>query len=266
VLQSVALCDRLTFTPRPGPLVLTAHEPGLAVDGTNLIHRAAAVLWRALGRSGDPEGARIALVKAIPLAAGLGGGSADAAATLVGLNRVWRAGLSLPALSTLAAQLGADVPFFLVGGAAVGAGRGEELYPVEDSPRLSVLIIKPAFGVSAADAYRWLDQDRTTSTVVSEAMPSDRLDLRWPTGAVAVVNDLQAPVCRRHPEVAVILDECRRAGALAAAMTGSGSAVFGVFPADRVRPAERRLRRVGRLVIATRLCRRREAAGRLGLL
>jgi 4-diphosphocytidyl-2-C-methyl-D-erythritol kinase len=264
LLQSVALSDTLTVTARRGPFALAAGGPGVPTDETNLVSRAAAALWRALGRDGEPRDAHVKLVKQIPLAAGLGGGSADAAAALVALNVVWEGRRSRRDLARIGGTLGADVPFFLQGGTALGAGRGDEIYPVDDAARLGVVIIKPSFGVATADAYRWLDEDRAAGVADAPAVARD-VDLGWAAGPIALVNDLQGPVARRHAPVDDIVDTLAKAGALGAAMTGSGSAVFGLFPEAQAPRAARRLKRADWLVQVTRTLSRREAARRIGL-
>lgn len=264
LLQSIALSDRLTVTARPGPFVVATRASGVPVDRTNLVWRAADALWRAAGRTGDPTGVHVKLDKWIPVEAGLGGGSADAAATLVGLNTVWGLRWSTGDLARLGATLGADVPFFLRGGTALGVGRGEELYPVDDVQPLSIVVIKPSVGVSTVEAYRWCDEDRERG---GSPGPSSGLavDVGWEWGPVELVNDLQAPVAKRHPVVDEMVRACVRHGAQGAAMTGSGSAVFGVFPEGVVRRAVRGLQRPDWLVILTRTCGRAEAARHLGL-
>jgi 4-diphosphocytidyl-2-C-methyl-D-erythritol kinase len=265
VLQSIALSDTLVLTARKGPFVLATRAPGVPADRTNLVWRAAEVLWRALGRAGEPRDVHIKLEKQIPTAAGLGGGSADAAAALAGLNRLWAGGLERRDLVRLAAELGSDVPFFLHGGTALGAGRGEELYPLEDAARLGLVVIKPSFGVAARDAYRWLDEDRQTGNSPAAASV---LDIGWSHGPVSLMNDLEGPVARRHPEIAEMVGALRQEGAMGAGMTGSGSAVFGVFSEPMGRKAARQLQkqmRPDRLVLLTRTISRREAERRGGL-
>ena len=264
LLQSVALSDTLTVTARRGAFALAAGGPGVPTDETNLVSRAAAALWRALGRGGEPRDAHVKLVKQIPLAAGLGGGSADAAAALVALNVVWDGRRSRRDLARIGGTLGADVPFFLQGGTALGAGRGDEIYPVDDAARLGVVIIKPSFGVATADAYRWLDEDRAAGVADAPAASRD-VDLGWTAGPISLVNDLQGPVARRHAPVADIIDTLAKAGAMGAAMTGSGSAVFGLFPETQAPRVARRLKRADWLVQVTRTLSRREAARRMGL-
>ena len=264
LLQSVALSDTLTVTARRGPFALAAGGPGVPTDETNLVSRAAAALWRALGRDGEPRDAHVKLVKQIPLAAGLGGGSADAAAALVALNVLWEGRRSRRDLARIGGTLGADVPFFLQGGTALGAGRGDEIYPVDDAARLGVVIIKPSFGVATADAYRWLDEDRAAGVADAPAASRD-VDLGWSAGPIALVNDLQGPVARRHTPLSDIVATLGKAGALGAAMTGSGSAVYGLFPEAQAPRAARRLKRADWLVQVTRTLSRRESARRMGL-
>lgn len=265
LMQSVALFDRLTFTMRRGPFSLQTRAPGVPADPTNLVWRAADVLWRAAGRPGEPRDAHVRLEKNIPAAAGLAGGSADAAAALVGLNTLWDLRLPRRELSRLAAQLGSDVPFFLVGGTTLGAGRGDELYPLEDLAQFSVVVIKPSFGVSTADAYRWVDEDRASGLAGPDAGGRRELDLGWAAGPVALINDLQAPVARRQPRITEMVEALQREGAAAAAMTGSGSAVFGLFSESTASRAARRLHQSDWLVLVTRTLSRREAARRMGL-
>ncbi len=121
-------------------------------DESNLVWKAAASLWSALGRSGNPGDTSVTIDKVIPVQAGLGGGSADAAAALRGLGRLW-GGAPLGLLQDVASGLGADVSFFLSGGTALGLGRGEEIYPLVDMPSHAVLIVRPPFGVSTPEAY-----------------------------------------------------------------------------------------------------------------
>ena len=264
VLQSIGVSDTLVAVPTRGRFVLTSTASGVPADQTNLVWRAAEMLWRALGRAGDPQGAHLTLEKAIPVAAGLGGGSADAAAALVALNRLWGARQSRSALAQLAATLGADVPFFLLGGTALGAGRGDEMYPLSDVKRVGVVVITPAFGVATADAYQWLDEDRARD-VPAPGSAVSTVDLGWPTGPTALVNDLEAPVARRQPAIAEMIAACVRAGAMGGAMTGSGSAVFGLFSEATAPRAARRLQRPEWRVLVTRTLTRREAARRIGL-
>src|SRR4029077_16313168 len=131
---------------------------------------------------------RIVIDKRIPSQAGLGGGSSDAAASLVGLNRVWRLGLSRARLMAIAATLGADVPFFLSGGTALGLGRGDEVYPLADLPRHWIVLRVRAFGVSPAAAYSWYDSERDLSRGGSAREPQ-HVPGPWPSRAAQMIND-----------------------------------------------------------------------------
>ncbi len=264
VLQSIALHDTLTVSARRGPLGLVVGAPGVPSDRTNLVWRAAELLWRDAGRSGDPRDAHLRLEKAIPPAAGLGGGSADAAAALAGLNVIWDLRRSRRDLMRLGAELGSDVPFFFVGGTALGAGRGDEVYPLDDVARLSVVVIKPSFGVATADAYGWLDTDRAAGAR-DVRRAAREVEVGWPAGPIALENDLEGPVARRQAGVTEMVEACLSQGAIGAAMTGSGSAVFGLFAGTSAARAARRLAPPDRLVLVTRTHSRREAGRRIGL-
>lgn len=227
VFQTIELHDVVTCWAKNGPLTLKCKAPGVPLDRTNLAWRAAAGLWAALGRTGEPRDTVIAIDKAIPVEAGLGGGSADAAATLQVLARLWGGGASMAMLRDVAAGIGADVPFFLSGGTALGLGRGEEIYPLVDLPVHWIVLVRPPYGVSTAEAYSWYDEDRAAG--IREARELQILPVPWPTRAAQMINDLEPPVVRRHPEIAALKAALRDAGAVAAAMSGSGSAVFGLF-------------------------------------
>jgi 4-diphosphocytidyl-2-C-methyl-D-erythritol kinase len=201
VFQSIALHDTLTIRRARGAFVLECDDPACPTGRDNLVWHAAARVWRASGRRGLPHGVTAHLAKRIPMRAGLGGGSSDAAAAIRALARLWRVDTQRQRL--IAASLGADVPYFLEGGTALGLERGDLLFPLVDSPRAWVVVALPSFGVSTKDAFAWCDED----------------------GA----GDLEGPVSRRHPEIRRLVSALRRAGASSAAMSGSGSAVFGLF-------------------------------------
>jgi 4-diphosphocytidyl-2-C-methyl-D-erythritol kinase len=262
LLQSIGLSDTLTFTARRGPFALQTRAPGVPSDATNLVWKAAEALWRSAGRTDAPRDIHVRLDKGIPSAAGLGGGSADAAAALVGLNAVWDLRRPRKELMRIASTLGADVPFFLQGGTALCVGRGDEVYPVDDAARMGIVAIKPSFGVSTAEAYRWLDEDRQSAGTAVPGREPREVDIGWATGPVLLANDLETPVARRHPAILEMIDACVREGALAAAMSGSGSAVFGVFPESVATRAAKRLNRPDWLVLLTRTVTRQEAGRR----
>ena len=226
VFQSLDLHDTITCASRSGPITISCRTPGVPLDQTNIVWKAAAELWKELGRNGEPCDVKITIKKEIPVQAGLGGGSANAAAALLALARLW-GGAPIAFLRELAARIGADVPFFLSGGTALGLGRGEEIYPLVDMPPHWVVIVRPPYGVSTAEAYAWYDEDRAAG--LREPRELQVLPVPWPTRAAQMINDLEPPVVRRHPEIGALRTALRDAGAVAAAMSGSGSAVFGLF-------------------------------------
>jgi 4-diphosphocytidyl-2-C-methyl-D-erythritol kinase len=228
----------------------------MPLDASNLIWKAGAALWKALGRPGEMRDAVVQIDKKIPVEAGLGGGSADAAAALLALARLW-GGAPVTLLREVGATIGADVPFFLSGGTALGLGRGEEIYPLVDLPPHFVVIVRPPFGVSTAEAYAWYDEDRAAG--LREPREFQLLPVPWPTRAAQMVNDLEPPVMRRHAEIGTLKQQLRDLGATAATMSGSGSAVFGLF---RSRAAAERavkpLSRNGAKALITRTVSRAE--------
>lgn len=237
VFQSIELHDTLVCSERPGPFALKSRSTAIPLDHTNLVWIAAAALWKALGRAGDPTDTAVTIEKVVPLQAGLGGGSADAAAALLAFARLW-GGAPLTLLREIATGIGADVPFFLSGGTALGLGRGEEIYPLVDLPPHWIVIVQPAYGVSTAEAYTWYDEDRVAG--LKEQRELQVLPVPWPSRAAQMINDLEPPVVRRHPEITDIKARLKDGGAVASAMSGSGSAVFGLF---RTRPAATRMLR-----------------------
>jgi 4-diphosphocytidyl-2-C-methyl-D-erythritol kinase len=239
VFQALALHDLVHCVARPGPFAIECDAAGVPLDRSNLVWKAAQALWRSLRRSGEVSDVVVRLHKRIPPQAGLGGGSADAAATLLGLARLWRVPVRPAQLTDVGATLGADVPFFLSGGTALGLGRGDEVYPLADLPRHWIVLVIPGFGVSTLDAYAWYDAERELGHPV--ARDPQYVPGPWPSRAAQMINDLEAPTARHYPEIDQMKTALRRAGALAAAMSGSGSTVFGLFQrrSDAVAASER---------------------------
>ena len=192
----------------------------------NLVYRAAMLLKE---RASVKSGARITLVKRIPLAAGLGGGSADAAAALVGLSKLW--GLPCDTLAPLAASLGSDVPFFLGSPCALAEGRGERLTSMPLWRARHLLLLKPLLGVSSAAAYKgvkgYSEPQGDAFDLVKAIEDDDPAAMR-----MFLHNDLEGPVFALHPELRGLKAELMEAGALFSAMSGSGSTVFGVFGSE----------------------------------
>src|SRR5262245_56373350 len=161
--QALALCDSITVTKRRGPLVITCDAPHIPTDRRNLVWKATSLLSRVATRNrGNPRDLAIHIHKRIPVEAGLGGGSADAAVTLLALTRLWKLEIDLPTLIRIGARLGADVPFFFVGGTALGLGRGDDIYPLADLPTVHVVVLRTTFGVSIVDAFYWFVQGERT--------------------------------------------------------------------------------------------------------
>ena len=257
LLQGIDLFDTVRIVRRPGPFEIRCETKGVPLDRTNLVWQAADVLWQTTGRAGEPRDVLVTLRKGIPMQAGLGGGSSDAAAALHGFCRIWQRRVPDGALHAMAAQLGSDVPYFLIGGTSLGLGRGEEVYPLEDLPRLWVVLALPPFGVSTRDAYAWLDEKRLREPFSRE---SDETGSGSLFPHVTLVNDLEAPVVARHPVIGSVKERLAKSGALVAAMSGSGSTVFGVFrsAAGAARGA-RALTSTGVRVLTARFLPRRRA-------
>ncbi len=236
VFQAISLRDtlRLTLTRQPG-ISLETDDPAVPAGRENLVWRALKALRRELRLR---RGVRAELTKRIPAARGLGGGSSDAAAALVGLLRLTGRKLPTARLAKLAAGLGADVPFFLLGGRALGVGRGDEVYPFPDLPGRAIVVVSPRnIGVSTREAYRWVSRRLTKREQASKL--HSFCALCWSPRVAGVSNEFEAAVFQRHPRLAKIKRGLLRRGAVEAALAGSGSAVFGVFrnPAQARRAA-----------------------------
>jgi len=222
IFQTISLADRLDISFTPGSrTTIELDDPQQIPD--NLVLRAAGMVLEATGRTGQ-IGMR--LKKSIPMGAGLGGGSSDAAAVLLALPVLVGRVLGLAALYDMAHQLGSDVPFFLLGGTAAGIGRKSEVFPLPDAqPRRGVLVA-PAVHVSTSEAYSDLSSRLTTEFAQNKIFSFQSLASG---GGVSAANDFEAVVFERHPRLAVLKKRLVRAGASDALMTGSGSALFGLF-------------------------------------
>ena len=245
LFQSIQLHDTVTLTARRGPLTVRSRSPRVPRDQSNIAWHAAQELWTAVGRAGPPEGVAVRISKCIPMQGGLGGGSSDAAAVLRGLAVLWNVPRGRRALPALASRLGADVPFLLDGGLQRGTGRGDCLRRLRDLPPLWVVLAVPPFGVSTPDAFDWFDKGEPP--VRTEPHP------RWRGRLGTLSNDLELPVVVRFPAIARATSRLRALGASHAAMTGSGSTVFGLFRAsEKAHLARQRLRMPGWRVGVTR--------------
>jgi 4-diphosphocytidyl-2-C-methyl-D-erythritol kinase len=230
IFQTISLHDtvQLERSRNPGVELAVRGDAALASapQRENLVWRAAEAFRRHVKL---PGGIHITLEKHVPAGRGLGGGSSDAAATLAGLVRLTKRRIAPERLLEIAAGLGADVPFFLLGGRALGTGRGDEIYPLPDGqPRTLLVVSPPDIAVSTRDAYGWLDR-RLTKKADNSRLWSF-CALCWSPQDEHLSNDFEGVVFRRHARLARIRRTLLQGGAAEAALAGSGSAVFGVFP------------------------------------
>jgi 4-diphosphocytidyl-2-C-methyl-D-erythritol kinase len=223
----INLADRLFFEKSElDGLELTCNRADLPVDAANLCRRAYDLLCAAAHRR---VGVRLHVEKNIPIGAGLGGGSSDAAVTLMALNRLCDLNISDATLHQLATQLGSDVPFFLAGGLCFGSGRGEIIKPLPELPNWEILLVTPAVVVSTAWAYQNYKMSLTNRQKITKLPSSDFVQLQGHQLAEVCQNDLETVVFGKYPELAELKSQLQQAGAVVASMTGSGSAMFGLF-------------------------------------
>jgi len=233
IFQTISLHDELCLraTRQPGIALSILGDAALSREPIqkNLVYRAVDALRRELKTR---PGVEIELRKTIPAGRGLGGGSSDAAAALLGYLRLTKAKLPSERLLEIASSLGADVPFFLQGGRALGISRGDEIYPLPDIPKLTILIVSPReIHVPTPYAYKWLKAAPLTLTKASAVSKLWKFcALCWSAQGDGLSNDFAKPVFQRHPRLAQIKRALLRVGASEASLAGSGSAVFGVFP------------------------------------
>jgi 4-diphosphocytidyl-2-C-methyl-D-erythritol kinase len=236
IFQTIGLRDKLELsrTAHPG-ITLEVNDASLPAGPENLVYRAIDSIGGEIGFRG---GVHARLEKRIPVARGLGGGSSDAAAALIGMQRLSGKKLPLARLMEIAAGLGADVPFFLFGGRALAVNRGDEIYPLPNVPKRTILVVSPRnISVSTRDAYQWLSAELTNRSEPHRIWGF--CALCWSRRGAGISNDFEAPVFGRHPRLGEIRDGLLKRGAADAALAGSGSAVFGVFrnPAQARRAA-----------------------------
>ncbi len=228
VFQTVSLADELTLAEAPSGVTLTCSRPDLDCGPANLVCRAAALL---LARTGCARGARIHLEKNIPVAAGLAGGSGNAAAALDALNTLWKLELTPAQLQALGLELGSDVPYCLVGGTQGATGRGEQLFPLPPVPETWCVLVHPPIQVSTAAVYnspRLLRNTEQPSAGRTRTFQRALDALRAGDWAQAVFNRMESPVFELHPGLETLKCRLRETGCVAAAMSGSGPTVFGI--------------------------------------
>ena len=227
IMQTVDICDELVFerTEEPGIVIQTDRDE-LPVDGNNLIHKAADLLFR---EKGITEGVRITLIKRIPIAAGMAGGSSDAAATMWGLNELFGMGYSIEELQKLGVRLGADIPYCLVGGTMLSEGIGEILTPLPTPPDCFLVVAKPDINVSTGFVYGNLHADQLTYHPDIDGMVEALHE-----GSLCGITDrlgnvLETVTIREYPVVEELKGLMRSMGAENALMSGSGPTVFGIY-------------------------------------
>jgi 4-diphosphocytidyl-2-C-methyl-D-erythritol kinase len=219
VLQTISLCDELTFELREDEeIVLTCDDADIPVDDSNLIVKAARAL------QGTDRGINISLSKRIPAKGGLGGGSSNAAVTLLALNQLWQLHLENTDLVRVAGGLGADVPFFLIGGRAEARGIGTDLCSVADTQQKHLIVITPTASVSTAEAYAALNRGSLTTSDSAPILSSSSLH-----------NDFEVVIFEIEPEIGLAKQALLDAGARGALLAGSGSSVFGIFDDEAAR-------------------------------
>ena len=262
IYQTIALHDRLeiSLATSPNALAVECANPAVPAGRGNLVYRAGELWRRARGWHG---GIRVRIDKGIPPGSGLGGASTDAAATLLGLERLTGDRLDFAARHKLAAALGSDVPLFLLGGRVLGCGRGEEVYPLSDLPLRACLVVFPGFSVSTAEAYRQAGSrltERPRSAYIGSFGAWPQLPLMsWGSAE----NDFEQVVFARWPELARVKRRLIRAGAEVASLTGSGSAVYAFFSSARQMDRASKLIPKGWLCFRTRTLTRASYQRRL---
>lgn len=257
LFQTISLADEMDFEDGPeGTIDLAGDDASVDWGEANLITRTVRLLRE---RSGTTRGVRVRVRKSVPAGRGLGGGSSNAAACLLALNGAWGLGLGPTDLAALAVRLGADVPFFLHGGLCLGEGIGERLTRLPDLPSFACLLVFPPYPISTAAAYGALPASLTSSDNVSKMrrfLESGDFDL--------LENDLERVVFKAHPELEGWTRSLREHGAFLSRLSGSGSAVFGLFRGEaEARRAQERMAGASAIVLARTLARE-EYWARLG--
>jgi 4-diphosphocytidyl-2-C-methyl-D-erythritol kinase len=235
VMQTISLCDELSFSVdgEDASITLTCDDPAIPTDNTNLIVRAAVACQDCYQTT---HGAQITLTKRIPAQAGLGGASSNAAVTLLALDFLWRRFNSCIEPSIDPGRLGADVPFFLVGGCCIASGTGTKVSPVPDRPEQHLIVITPNAKVSTANAYASLNAASLTTSESDSILSSSLADQfsadsrLWP-----LRNDFERVIFEIEPEIGRAKMALLEAGARGALLAGSGSSVFGVFDDEAAR-------------------------------
>ena len=229
VMTNVDLADRIELVETKGDRIkINSHNRYVPDDSRNLAYQAAQLLKK---RFNIRTGIEITIDKNIPVAAGLAGGSSDAAATLRGLNRIWNLGLSMDELAVLGAEIGSDVSFCVHGGTAIARGRGEKIEHLPAPPNCWVVLAKPTIGVSTADVYRNLSFKELAHPNI-KSMVDSIYNQDYQSMCKNIGNVLESVTLNMYPEVKMIKEQMSRFGADAVLMSGSGPTVFGLVEHD----------------------------------
>jgi len=225
IFQEIDLCDHITFTRTGDSVAITSKNPNLPLGKQNLMYKAF-MLFRS--RASVSGGLSIAIDKRIPMGGGLGGGSSNAAATLIAANILWGKPFSVQQLQEMAFDLGSDVPFFVRGGTAIGRGRGEDLTDFDFPEKWFVVLVCPGINISTAWAYKEFKFALTNDKKITNfnALFSGLQPDKWQE---YLSNDLEKPVFGSYPELKKIKDLLYENGAFYASMSGSGSTIYGLF-------------------------------------
>ena len=221
VMQQLDLADDITIVDLPNKKI-TIECTGIPKK-KNLVFKSVIFMRN---KFKVEKGVKITIKKNIPVAAGLGGGSADAAAVIKGLNKLWKLGLSEEEMVDFASDIGSDVPFSIMGGVAVAKGRGEKLHKIDGMPSFDVVVINPGFGIRTKEGYLNLDKKNYGQKRATVKMLKD---LSRDNIALNLHNDFEHSIFKKYPDLKEIKEELERQGADAAIMSGSGSSVFGIF-------------------------------------
>jgi len=226
VMQQISIYDEIEYSLQQKGITLHCPGTDLPTNEQNLIYRAAQAIFN---HTGYQNGVAIVLNKYIPSAAGLGGGSSDAATTLMTLNELCSLGLSKPELIKLGAKLGADVPFFIFGSSAFATGIGDKLQTLPDLPQINVVLINPTFPLSTKTVYENLN------LALTKKKNNYSIPRFYALGDVVreLHNDLEAVSLKMHPELNDLKQMLMKEGALGALMTGSGPTLFGIFADEK---------------------------------
>jgi 4-diphosphocytidyl-2-C-methyl-D-erythritol kinase len=240
LLQTVSVADELVFETLEQGIEIVCDHPEVPCGETNLVHRAAKLL---ADFTGVNDGIRVTIRKLIPTAAGLGGGSGNAAVTFLALQKLWQVNLKPRDLFELGAKLGADVPFFFVGGTCLGVGRGDEIYPLADIRANHLLLVNAGIPVPTREVYGALPPELTNHSAIHKMPTSFEAAYAAITPQdeqIRLKNDLEIPVLARHGLLGKIKQQLLRAGASGVLMSGSGSTIFAIFDSDEARNGAQR--------------------------